>query len=348
MGCWNETCAISRMSIRSGEAVRFLPIAQNPYHIGEVHGFPVKEGEALPISLKGGSGCYIGDLWTPLCYPIRGNYNNYGSIDEIPDKTNRDGAEIDQFVAAFKENCVKLEMGPNKYHDSPIKEFTLPKILEALMEGRCFMNYHSRLPQYKDRLVPIAWMMIKESVWQSLLEVDVKKSDEIWEMKGEPDHVSLKGIKDALVGGIGKRLEIKKQDELLKKMGDNTITPEETNQVLESLKASMGMSSSGYRVRTWVGSPIGGPSIGEFLVDVAAEMDYIYLMMDILRINFAPTCGSGSQRDNYKLWKLVNKEWSGIVKGILKEQSEEERKWRQEEKEATKKAAKKVKKATKS
>ena len=348
MGCWNETCAISRMSIRAREAVRFLPIVQNPYHIGEVHRFSVKKGESVPLCLTGRSGCYIGDLWTPLCYPIRGNYNDYGTIEDIPDKTLRDGAEIDQFVTAFKEYCVKLEMGPNKYHDAPIKDFTLPEILEALQEGRCFMNYHSDLPQYKDRLVPIAWMMIKESVWQSLLEVDIIKSGETWKMKGEPDHTSLKGIKAALVGGIGKRLERKKQEELLQKMENKTITPEETNQVLESLKASMGMSANGYRVRTWNNSPIDGPSIDEYTVEVAAEMDYVHSMMSILRISFQPTTGSGSQCDNYKLWKLVNKKWDGIVKGVLKERAEEEKKWRQEEKEdeakeAAKKAAKKAK-----
>jgi hypothetical protein len=349
MGCWNETCAISKMVIRAGEAVRFLPIVQNPYHVGEVHGFPVKEGEALPMSLKGRSGCYIGDLWSPLCYPIRGNYNDYGSIEDIPDKTFRDGAEIDQFVAAFKEYCVKLEMGPNEYHDAPIKEFTLPEILEALQEGRCFMNYHSDLPQYKDRLVPIAWMMIKESVWQSLLEVDVKKSGETWQMKGEPDHTTLNGIKEGIKGIANKGMSRQKQDALMKKIEDKTITPEDTKFLLDALSTQI--STRYYQIRTWHSSPIDPPQVNEYLLDVAAEMDYIYSMMNILRINFAPTCGSGSQCDNYKLWKLVNKKWDGIIKDVLKERAEEERQWRKQEKEdeakeaAEEAAKKKVEKA---
>ena len=74
MGSWNETCAISKMRIMSGEAVRFLPIVMNPYNVDEVKGLVPEFG--TPLLFKGNSGCYIGDLWTPLCYPIRGEYDD--------------------------------------------------------------------------------------------------------------------------------------------------------------------------------------------------------------------------------------------------------------------------------
>lgn len=343
MGCWNETCAISRMSIRAGEAIRLLPIVQNPYHIGEVSGFPVKNGEPLPVALKGNSGCYIGDLWIPLCYPIRGNYNDYGTIEDVDETTPRGKAEMTQFVAAFKEHCVPLEVGENEYHDSKIKDFTLAEILEALQEGRCFMNYKSEIPNKPIRLVPIAWMMIKETVWQSLLATDVKKSGEVWEREGEDDRITVKGIRTSLAKISNKGVTGERREELMQKLENKTITSEETTLLFEALKTSLG--NSYYQMRTWHMSPIDAPLFTNDLLDTAAEMEYVHTMMSILRISFAPTTGSGSQCDNIKLWKLVNKNWLSIIAVEMAECLASEKKWRAEEKKMD--AEEKAKKAKK-
>ena len=294
MGCWNETCAISHISISGGEAVRFLPIVQNPYHIEKIDGFPCKDGEETPIVLKGRSGCYIEDLWVPLCYPIRGVYNDYGTIEDIPEKSEKDVAELNQFIDAFKKYCVPLDIGENKCHDIAIEEFTIENILEALQEGRCFMRYESDIDEKPIRIVPIAWMMIKETVWH----IDIKKSGETRQSKDETDHITLKGIKTCL-----------------SEIADKSISHENY-----------------YQLKTWNMTPIDAPILTKDLLDVASEMEYIHSMMSILRISFQPTTGSGSQCDNYKLWKLVNKSWNGIITKELKEIAEQEKKWKIESK----------------
>jgi hypothetical protein len=289
MGCWNETCGVSKMSIRAGEEIRLLPIVMNPYHVAPVQGLP----KDIPRqqSFKGSSGCGIGDLWTPLCYPIRGEYNDYGSIENIPEKTEKDKAELEQFIVAFKTYCVPVGVGENKYHDVPLKDFTLGEILEALQEGRCFMNYHSDLPQYQDRLVPISWMMIKESVWQSLLNTDVKKSGEVWGRDNDKyDRYTLKGIKDEISANISLFSRRKEMD----KFDPKTATTEESKKLIE-LMLDLANNFLDYRqpLRFWTQSPIDAPTINAHLIDVVAECEYIHTMLSILRINFAPTTGSG-------------------------------------------------------
>jgi hypothetical protein len=322
MGCWNETCAVSKLAIHCGEAVRLLPIVLNPYHVEELVGW---QG-GKPIVVKGQSGCYIGDLWTPLCYPIRGTYNDYGSIEDVPETTDRDKAEVKQFLDAFKTHCVSLDVGENECHDVAIKNFELGEILEALQEGRAYCDYHSGLPQYPNLVVPIGWMMIKESIWQDLLKTDILKSGECWchrcKDKNEPDHTTLKGIRAALAKQVNKVLSETKMEKLMKKAQDKTITAEETKIMLDALTISLGSlgSRDHYRSPVWHMSPIGQPEFTEGLLDVASEMSYIHNLMSLLRINYAPTTGSGGQSDNRKLWKLVFASWTKTFAAELKKQ----------------------------
>jgi hypothetical protein len=48
----------------------------------------------------------------------------------------------------------------------------------------------------------------------------------------------------------------------------------------------------------------------------------MHTMLSILRINYAPTTGSGSQCDNYRLWKLVYKSWNKIITDDMKKNRE--------------------------
>jgi hypothetical protein len=332
------------MSISAGEAVRFLPIVMNPYHVETVKGLKLPKGVST-TTITGKSGCYISDLWAPLCYPIRGEYNDYGTIENIPEKTDKDKAELAQFVDAFKEHCLPIELGENEYHDVAVKKFSVDEILGALQEGRCFKLYQSSLPGYADRLLPIAWMMIKESVWQSLLKIDIKKSKEVWHTKGEKDRYSLKGIREGLLESFERINKRNKVDKLLEKKenleGDELRKA--ASEILELMKDSHSFMNM-TRSRTWHNSPITEPVINENLIDVVTEMEYVYGMMSILRINFAPTTGSGSQCNNYALWSLVNSSWKKLVSKDLKEEREETKKSNAEYKEFLKKEAEKKKK----
>lgn len=289
MGCWNETCAVSKMTIYAGEPVRFLPIVQNAWHFEKQGGFP--NGES-PCLLKGSSGVYISDLWVPFCLPIRGEYNDYGTIENIPDKTDADKASIAQFIEAFKKHAIPLVVGENKYHDVPLKDFTLEEIQEALQEGRVYTNYRGA---DKDIILTVSWMMIKESVWQSLLETDILKTDEGSFYKARlargdcEDTITRKGILTA----------IKKKLELTRKI------PE--------LSRDFDGFGGAYRTHIWHSSPSYCPEITNELVELFADSEYVSSIMSLLRINYAPTCGSGSQTDNHRLWKDTFVKWKRIA-----------------------------------
>jgi hypothetical protein len=307
MGCWNETCAFSRMAIHAGEAVRFMAIGLNRYHYEKQEGFEDNQPRVL---LKGSSGCYIGDLWSIVSLPIRGKYNDYGTIENIPDKTERDKAEIDLFVKVFKTNGARLKVGDNEYHDIATNDFELDDILGCLQEGRvCFKQEDV----YNDH-VPIGWIMVKESVWQSLLKTDITKSGEWYEKK----KYSSATIKVDL-------------EKAYKKIKDS-------NDLISKYELKYGDTRSW----VWHMTPYDNPlellsENQDKLFDSLSELEYIYSLLGLLRITIHPTTGSGSQNRNEDLWITVNKSWTKLAKDKIDKDKKDEEAWEKDYAEILKK-----------
>lgn len=62
MGCWNETCALSNLPIVVGERIKFL---------------------ILLMTGTAGRSYYYNDTYIPLCLPMSGTYDDYGSAKDI-------------------------------------------------------------------------------------------------------------------------------------------------------------------------------------------------------------------------------------------------------------------------
>lgn len=89
MGSWNGTCHISGLSIPYGERVVWVPVCQSyPPNLG----FPT----------------YSTDIYAPLAFWIRGEYNDYGSIENVDDdeayKMLMQVGETDRFVFRRRED----------------------------------------------------------------------------------------------------------------------------------------------------------------------------------------------------------------------------------------------------
>jgi hypothetical protein len=69
MGCWNGTCLVSNLPIYSGDEVVFFVLKQK------------RPGVKLD-GLEGGH-FYSDDLYEPLLYPIVGEYDDYGCIENV-------------------------------------------------------------------------------------------------------------------------------------------------------------------------------------------------------------------------------------------------------------------------
>ena len=84
MGCWNGTCFLSNMSIMHGDPIRLQLILSS--NIGKVNDhFDPDEftEETDPREINGL--CYVNDNYSPWGFAISGNYNDYGSIENIKD-----------------------------------------------------------------------------------------------------------------------------------------------------------------------------------------------------------------------------------------------------------------------
>lgn len=85
MGCWNGTDALTQLAIGAGDACRLIILL--PYKYAD---------ESL-----GGGYCYSTGLWDPFGLPIKGQYDDYGCIDEIEENANT------QFIVRWFEEQFK-------------------------------------------------------------------------------------------------------------------------------------------------------------------------------------------------------------------------------------------------
>lgn len=126
MGSFNATCIVSGLPITAGARVRFFALTQNEYHrAGNDHA------------------CSVTGRWQLRTVPLRGEYNDYGSVDKIePGLTER------VFFKSFDRDVIEKGFGDNKCHDTPVRKGMSPdKWLEALWEGRVFVRSGSEMRQ---------------------------------------------------------------------------------------------------------------------------------------------------------------------------------------------------------
>lgn len=292
------------MTINAGEKVRFLLIAQNPFSYEEVTGHP-----DTPTWIKGGTGCYLTDFWQPVALPILAEYNDYGTID------NWDASEqpyIDLLLHVVNKSSIRLDLGENTVHDTAVGEdLTFEQFLEIVREGRLYLKAHG---------TPVATsaVFIKESVWQSLLN-DANFTEE--------DTSDMWKAEDDTLAAIQKRLNkqvklMARRDTELRKMASGVSTEtvaemkEKVIEQLEEIRELMEsqIECSDNRSITWNLNPYRRLMTTMLINDVRfAEIERVFTMLSILRINLSPTIGSGSQTPNERLFRKVYQLWGEIA-----------------------------------
>jgi hypothetical protein len=113
MGSFASTCAVSGIPLEAGDPVRWYLLTENPYDDNLV--------------------CYSHDMWFPRSWPVRAQYNDYGSIEQYDVKC----PSIISIVEALKEDMIERGMGDNSCHDVPTaKGMSFEATLEAVWEKR--------------------------------------------------------------------------------------------------------------------------------------------------------------------------------------------------------------------
>ena len=89
MGCFNVACSISNISIGHGQDTVFIPLIPPGYGREKIDHMII----------------YPNDLFNPFCLPIRGKYNDYGSLEEIIKDENTE--VIEKFLGITVEELMK-------------------------------------------------------------------------------------------------------------------------------------------------------------------------------------------------------------------------------------------------
>lgn len=140
MGCFSYSCSISGLPIVYGEPVIYLAL-------GKVSGRD--------------QGIGLTHAWEPATVPIRAQYNDYGSVEEL-----EEAPATLAFFDSLARRAVERPVGENSCHDVAItpSSMTREQWLEALWEDR--VQFHSP----STPLTPLVQTMVRREVWDFLVE----------------------------------------------------------------------------------------------------------------------------------------------------------------------------------
>ena len=122
MGSFNVACSISNVSIGCGEKVAFIPLCINKY-MQKQDRLPVPEHMLI----------YPHALLNPFCLPIFGEYDDYGSIENIKEDANTKAIEeyIGMSIKAFL-NCCGCNRAPDNNFSNIFNYFASEEVKEAV------------------------------------------------------------------------------------------------------------------------------------------------------------------------------------------------------------------------
>jgi len=150
MGSFSVACSISKITISEGDKCIIVPLIPNPRRICAdtgCHRINPKSMLSSPM-----------EYFMPLCLPIKGKYNDYGSIKNIEKNENTKviekffGISIEDFVDTITIESVDVQHASNL------------KILESLscmfVHGDVY-DYYLSLKKNDDRPAIQGWMLIE-------------------------------------------------------------------------------------------------------------------------------------------------------------------------------------------
>lgn len=308
MGCWNGTCAVSNLPITQGTKVRGFILVPNEY-----------SDEKLPL----GSGiCYSTDLFTPLSIAIRGEYNDYGAMENIIKDSNTD-LILKYINQKIKDGKLKL----TERDDEKPKQF---KNIEALVEAIC-------------RCEEIGFMMVIESIYIAGIEAveanktshydeDRKLKNIIKDFKIAKKYILETEAKEKLKKGL-KNLKIKSADEddmqsVLRSIMGYVLPkrPDAKHQHSDNT-ASYFLKSVGQT--NFIAEDF-SRECGKDLViakDIPAKMlagHYAFCcFMSASRKMWIPQCGQGSQSSEYKIYRIMAEATLKHIEGVKAQHAED-------------------------
>ena len=135
MGCWNETCYISKLPIYSGEEIVLILLRKYKY------------ADKTPHT------CYVCDSYVPFGLPIFGKYDDYGNIEDI---TNAED------VIEYLKNMEIVDKDGIKVNTARLDKETLSEFTSDVLCGHYFLKDDGMN-------IPLFGMMVKKELYDILL-----------------------------------------------------------------------------------------------------------------------------------------------------------------------------------
>ena len=154
MGCWNETCAVTQIPIMSGDPVALVLLTKVDRHAENHSGF-----------------CYANDIWTPKFLPVFGEYDDYGSVENIQENWNTQFI-VDQLRQELAQvrltqptpRADSTHADTRKHFALDLDAFTVNDVLDQIHEDRVWV------PGVRDNL-PVGWCMMHRWVWDHMTQI---------------------------------------------------------------------------------------------------------------------------------------------------------------------------------
>lgn len=145
MGCFSVSCGVTRLSIREGDKCVLIPITTDKIYERELGQWGSLSSKRIPYTEHATTHlfCYNTELWHPCLLPIHGEYNDYGSIEDIVEDDNTRALE-EYFGMPIADIVALITDGRNdvyeKYSFFYDKYFGPKDMLEAKDYGGMFKS----------------------------------------------------------------------------------------------------------------------------------------------------------------------------------------------------------------
>ena len=298
MGCWNGTCMISNLPIISGEKIKLVILK------------PHLDKEEITSS----GYCYATGLMSPTFLPIEGEYDDYGTIENIVEDWN-----TELILASFTSMYDVLEINKRELK----KEFSLYDICKGIERGS-LRGKKKNSEEFID--INLAFVMIRKDIWDALC---INHKGQFWnDNKEETDkgeyYISARESCNRKYRESVKALdeldELRKsdtEDVELKILRRSLILMDKNIFYNDMILKTFNYDNS---YRTLFEKNI---SLREALNSLYTELVIIHSFLESTRKSWMIQQGAGSQDANWEEYKMFNQIVNEICDAKIKEYSEE-------------------------
>lgn len=282
MGCWNGSCQASGLSIRHGQRIVVIPLIRQDRE------------------------------WKACWYPIRGEYNDYGSIENVDENFITDHI-TKQFLEEINKENGKISLGRRFDERFDKKPTDIEDIVDILERETCIGNIVSTKTFMGDE-TSLSYCMVLETVYDWMVK-NHNRAIEDWRRKFFKNSISK--FKKA----------VKASTEIL----NNNVS---TKKTIKNYKSLFGIGDSYnlldrleeyYSYAGGIGFPIGeinAENVDEY-IKIMIEFKSFLTAFNKLRISFTPPAMAGHQDDNSEFRIRFNNAVNKLTREEIKRYEEE-------------------------